>query len=257
LSVGNLRLRLTAARHDLDLGTSFEATLRETWCTRGPPEEQAVVWTFESPSGIVEDVSGDYVGDFTWRVRFAPAEPGIWTYTWSHRLSPSGGQGAGEFYVVPRDMAAIKNALEDLAEKVGAATSSRLPENVERMRGAFMRLERGALSLLDPIGYRSDEGRSALAELRRVRGILWGRPVPDPLPKSSMPLEHTWDGRPLRDPFPRPEMPTRGSARAVRAMGGYGRRLLRRVRRRLAGPGPQRTTRAGDIEGSTGQTSSE
>ncbi len=59
----------------------YEVTLAHTGVYANPWENVDVVARFASPSGRIDTISGFYYDADTWKVRFAPTEPGKWTWT--------------------------------------------------------------------------------------------------------------------------------------------------------------------------------
>lgn len=199
-----LRVRVVAGEDPVSLGDAFTAEIRDTWVLTGPPEEQRVSWTFASPSGMVRSVNAEYVGDYTWRVRFVPEEPGTWSYRWRHRLAGEPVEGGpGRCLVVARDLEAVRSALRRLEADIAETDLDRASRRFDTFRGRFSRLQRAAVTLLGAEGYRSSGGREVRRELDGVRARLWGKPLPEEWPLRSMPLYREVAGRELEDPVPK------------------------------------------------------
>lgn len=174
-----LEVRLDAYVNPLPLGEAFTAELRDTWVTTGPREEQEVLWTFTSPSGIENTVLATYAGDSRWRVRFVPEEIGRWQYQWSQNFTDTPYESAiGAFDVIPGDR---ENALQALDELIERANASDQPPG--RQRGstfsvAFNRLQRGLMRHETPESFplsdsQKDGGETGL-RLDDARLVLGG-----------------------------------------------------------------------------------
>ena len=225
-------VRVAAVVNPIELGEAFEAELEETWTTRGPPEEQEVLWSFVSPSGVEHEIPGEYQGGFRWKVGFVPDELGRWSFRWSHCLDSQQTGPRGCFDVTATRIEPILERLRAIPPAVGDGAASRDPMFVERQRFVFSRLQRGAISLLDPVSYRSHMSGELRVALRKARSALWGRQMPAEIPMWSMPRHVEWEGRPVREPFPRITDPGGGSAtRLYRAGKRSATRMIRRVSR--------------------------
>jgi len=178
-----LEVRLTAAADPVVLGEAFTAELRDTWVTTGPPEEQRVIWTFVSPTGVRHDVPAEYVGDNTWKVEFFPDELGRWHYEWSQHFTDEGYRSA----VLPFDVliGSRENALMQV-ERFAQMLEQWRPEpgSPEHWRWMvrFARIERAAMQLETPETYRSAAGLRLRELLNRSRAILGNGPPP-PIPQ--------------------------------------------------------------------------
>lgn len=197
-----IELRVLAARDPVALGEEYSARLRDTWVVSAPPEEQDVVWSFVSPSGHEHRVSGDYRGDFTWRVEFVPDELGRWRVRWRHELAGPAEVGpVGTFDVVP---AGADNAVEQIRALTERSIDlPRSGERKEREMVRFLRLERGVMQDLTADEFRAQRGRTCRHALDRAREALWGRSLPDEIPMESHELRRSVDGRRLSEPIPR------------------------------------------------------
>lgn len=168
--------RMDAVRNPVELGQSFTASFRDTWTPSGPPETQEVPWTFLSPSGRQHHVRAEFVGDWTWAVRFEPEELGRWEYSWSQTFDGPWKSAVGSFDVVPGDRESLIRALDRFIERVRGCG---LPTGTPRMRAfavEFQGLQRGLMAGQTPesfqlgggdasggeVGRRLDEARKAL-----------------------------------------------------------------------------------------------
>ena len=176
-----LEVRVRAVVDPVPLGEAFVATLRDTWVETGPPEQQDVVWTFESPTGQSHTVRADYEGDHRWRARFVPAEPGRWRYSWTQRFTAEPYRSAvGAFDVVPDGADAVRERLLALRDEIAASPLPPGEARVEAFGPLFMRLERAALALQTPEGYAAPAGRDLAELLSGVRALLVGYAAPEP-----------------------------------------------------------------------------
>jgi len=177
-----LRLRLLAAEEPLTLGHPFVATLTDTWVRTAPPEEQAVPWSFVSPSGARHETRASYRGESTWSVEFTPDEPGPWRYSWSVNFSGKPFRSAeGAFDVVLGDRANARAQLEAFLSRIVAEDPKQDATALRQRMIAFARLERAALQLETAESFASTSGAELRRLLNRIRARL-GEPVPDPIP---------------------------------------------------------------------------
>lgn len=83
--------------------TVYEAALQGGRLYANPLTDISVEVTFTSPQGLRRRVPAFWDGGGTWRVRFRPGQPGLWT--WRSGCTPAGDQGlegqAGSFTCVP------------------------------------------------------------------------------------------------------------------------------------------------------------
>jgi len=80
--------------------TPTEVTLRADQRYTNPYTDVAVSATFEHESGTRYEIPGFWDGDGQWRVRFAPTEPGRWTYEVDSARDDSGLATEGRFEAV-------------------------------------------------------------------------------------------------------------------------------------------------------------
>jgi hypothetical protein len=217
-----MELRVTAAPDPVALGTSFEATLRDTWSRTGEPEDQVVRWRFTSPTGVAREVDAEYRGDYRWAVDFQPEELGPWRYEWRHTFTDQPyASPPGRFDVVATEREAVLDFVDRLEKSVSEArlAGSFEPPDLHRWRIRFSRLQRAALRFEDPDSFRGESGRELLLRLDRVRTALSGKEVPVEIPFIS-------------HPPPRPEVGgwTRWRVRMAKAMRRRVSRLTRWVR---------------------------
>lgn len=226
---GPATVRVTGGITPIDLGDFFEDELRHTWVIAGPPEDQAVEWLFESPTGRVKTVPARYAGRYVWAVRFTPDEVGRWRFRWRHHLMNSPREGPpGFFDVVGRDREVLKRYLEDLHTEIEENVDDLTSPAAEVARVRFVRLQRALVRTLAGVGI-DPPGRIPFDELAGVRSLLWGRPMPEEIPLTSMPLVREMNGRTLADPIPFHPEPESWVQQRV----GLLRRFVRRVARRL------------------------
>lgn len=251
-TTGRIQLRIVAARRPLTLGDVYSAHLSDTWVVSAPPEDQELEWTFVSPSGTTHEVSADYRGDFTWRVRFVPDEIGRWRVRWRHGFAGPVRTGPEcAFDVLGGDLENVREEVRDLARR--AAELPRSGERKEREVVRFLRLERAGMRELTADAYRSAPGRHLRADLGRAREALWGRAVPDEFPMESHELRRETGGRELDEPIPRYDEHFRGDGRR------RARRGVPRLVRRLAGWARELGARIGlasAADGGSGRSSS-
>jgi hypothetical protein len=80
----------------------FERTLRSAVFYADPLQRANLTAVFKSPSGEKQEVRGFWDGGRTWRVRFSPDQPGVWTYETScSDPSNPGLKGTGQFLCGP------------------------------------------------------------------------------------------------------------------------------------------------------------
>lgn len=251
--LGAIEVRILAARNPVALGEEYSARLRDTWVVSAPPEDQDVEWRFVAPSGAEHRVTGDYRGDFTWRVAFVPDEIGRWRVRWRHELAgPEEVGPAGTFDVGP---GGADNAMEQIGELTErAAELPRTGEGKERELARFLPLERGVMQDLTAEEFRADRGRALRRALDRAREVLWGRPMPAEIPMESHELRRRVGGRRLSEPIPRYDRhfrdeasgPTSGTVAAwIEEAASWCRRAARRLKRAMLGDG-RRESRYGN-----------
>lgn len=218
--------RARAVRNPVELGDPFAATIRDTWVTTGPEESRSVRWRFWSPSGAEHEVSASYLGDYQWQVRFTPEEVGRWVYSWEHDFTPDPyDPAAGAFDVVADELSALLEALRSLHDEVSAGIDQGGPHARQRLGRKLMNLQRAVMASMSPERWRDAEGQEVRAILRRIRSLLWGRPIPENLPLEAH--ARPWkrdDGR---------EVGQRDRSDIQRH--GFISRILRRAGRALAG----------------------
>lgn len=225
--------RVTGGVAPLDLGQAFDDELRHTWVTAGPPEDQTVEWVFKSPTGRVVKVEAVYAGAYRWEVHFLPDELGRWGFQWRHRLMKSSSEGPpGVFDVVGHDRDQLRRHLARLGEQIEGEVKDLTSAEADAARIRFSRLQRALVRTLATEGLDSGQGRAVLGELSAVRSLLWGRPMPDEIPLTSMPLLRERDGRSFADPIPFHPPPETWIQRGFRSLW----RFTRRAKRRLGNP---------------------
>lgn len=149
-----VEVRLDTHVNPVPLGESFEAAVRDTWTPTAPPEEQEVRWVFVSPSGERHERSAEYVGEYEWRIVFAPDEVGRWQYQWSQNFIEEPYESViGVFDVKGEDRQAVLAALRELIERVRASDLSAGDPRVEAYGEQFLRLQRALLRLETPEGF--------------------------------------------------------------------------------------------------------
>lgn len=181
LDPDDVEVRVRALSAPVVLGDTLTLSLRDTWVTTAPPEEQKVSCTFVSPSGRAVRVGASYPGAFTWVVELVPDEVGRWRYQWRHQLQSSPDLPREEaFDVVVESLDGAATALEDFLGLV-SATEFRSREELARMMVRFSKLERVALAHMTAEEFRGPEGEPVRALIRRIRAAF-GSPVPDEIP---------------------------------------------------------------------------
>lgn len=233
-----IQWRVRAFRQPLPLGEAFITEVADTWVVTGPPEAQTVEFWFTSPSGAEHRVLAEYQGGWRWTARLVPDEVGRWRYRWSQGFwSRPYESPVGEFDVFGDDLETLCRHLDRVADAVEVGTMARVP--AQRRMLAF---QRAALKLLDPDTFRGPDGEAVRATLRRVRSAIWGRPVPDPLPRVSHDRVSVLHGQELAEPIPDGRgygvYPDGQEPRPAPARGGGGSlagRVRRAVRRVLGG----------------------
>jgi hypothetical protein len=159
--------RVDAVRNPIELGQAFTASFRDTWIPSGAPERQEVPWSFHSPSGRRHRVQAEFVGDWTWTVRFQPEELGRWEYSWSQTFDRPWTSAVGSFDVVPGDQESLIRALNRFIERV---RESGLPRGIPRLRafsGEFQRLQRGLMASQTPESFPLGGGDASGGEVGR------------------------------------------------------------------------------------------
>lgn len=201
-SGGPLTFRVSAVKNPVTLGSRFQARVRDTWVTKGPPESREVRWIFLSPTGVEHEATGDYQGDYSWNVEFQPDEVGRWRYTWRHDFTSDPYEGqTGVFDIVPADRGSICEEIEELSREARSADDE---ESGRKIMQRALRLERGALTCVGPEEWNSEGGARVRHALRLLRSVVWGEEVPEPIPL---------------EPHPRPWMNRSSSAEANRDEG--------------------------------------
>jgi hypothetical protein len=87
----------TTADGPYSVWSPVEVTLHADERFENPYTDVAVTGTFEHESGTTHEVPGFWDGDSTWRVRFAPTEPGEWTWRTGSDVDGAGFAAEGEF----------------------------------------------------------------------------------------------------------------------------------------------------------------
>lgn len=180
LTAPSVVLRAAAVSNPVELGSATTVRLRDTWVPDGSPEEQQVVWTFEAPDGRQIRRSGEYAGDYVWRVELPADMIGRWKYRWRHEFSGKPVQSEQLVYdVVAWSPEVVSRGLELLATEIGRSGATPKSHEMTRFELAFMRLERAAMAL--PPGDAASPGIPPEIEqsLRDLRELLSGKPVPD------------------------------------------------------------------------------
>jgi hypothetical protein len=178
-----LEARVRAVRDPVTLGQAFESRIHDTWIRSAPPEEQVVPCRFVSPSGAEHRVLAEFAGDHSWTIRFEPDELGPWRYVWRHDFVEEATfeSASGGFDVVIGDRENARAQLERFLAALGAA--GQLDEAAKlRQMVVFSRLERAVMQLETPESFRSPAGAELKGLLNRIRALLAGEPVPDPIP---------------------------------------------------------------------------
>ncbi|MDJ0785668.1 MAG: DUF5060 domain-containing protein [Myxococcota bacterium] len=175
-----LEVRATAGHDPVALGDAFETRLRDTWVRTAPPEEQEVVFSFESPSGTETRVPATYEGDYTWSVRFVPDEIGRWRYRYRSRFVKLEDQSPyGRFDVVAAELPRVRSSLERLLARLRSEYPELDDSQVQPLAPTFWRLERAVHQLATPDELASPDGREIYALLTEIRQALSGRRVPE------------------------------------------------------------------------------
>ncbi len=183
-------VRILAVRDPIELGSTFETSLHDTWVRTAAPQEQRVVFVFEAPRGERFEVLADYRGDYTWQVSFTPDEIGRWRYRFHESfLKEPYDSEEGVFDTVVLDRANARRQLSALADRLrenaGATDDAPSP-----WAESFWRLERAAMQLETPESFASPSGRELFDVLTEVRTILSNRKVPRVLKPS--PMKREW-----------------------------------------------------------------
>jgi hypothetical protein len=170
-----LQIKVAAAPHVIELGTSFRVELREPWVSPGPRELQLPELVAIAPSGALHRVSGQPEDSVRYVVSLEPEELGLWRYGWSYlpweAIPPGAHQGEGLFFVrVPRGRGE-EEALETLARSVeeSARRGGASDPILQYQWNAFLR----SVSESEVAGRLPPERADAL--VKRVRGALVGR----------------------------------------------------------------------------------
>jgi len=174
-------IRVLAAQDPILLGEPFHAEMRDTWIRTAAPEDQKVPWVFVSPTGMKHELQAEYVGESRWEISFIPEELGLWKYHWSQNFDHPYQSEMGYFDVIGGDLNSLQEPLEKIAEQAKNHKPAEL-EALSPLMLRFARLERAAMSQLNPDAYRSEAGREVLESLRKTRAALGGGPVPDSIP---------------------------------------------------------------------------
>ena len=169
-------LRVVAACDPIAIGDRFTSSFRNTWVISGPPEEQVVRWTFQSPTGKQHTVDAPYTNDFTWTVDFEPDEIGRWSYRWTHDLSEERFTSTiGIVDVIGGSDDHVRLGLHALKRRIQASLLTR-PDQLRAAFGVpFARLEQAALQCQTAKTFASSDGETLRALLREVRALLCRR----------------------------------------------------------------------------------
>ena len=171
-------LRVTAASDPVTIGTSFSATIRDTWVTSGDPETMTVEWVFTSPDGRRIKRIAKYLGDYSWRVQFDPDVLGRWQYRWRHKLAEKPFESEElAFDVVALEKRSVSMALDTLQNAI--IDSELTPGSIGMLpfELAFARLERVCLTVFSVEELESDS--SVKTKLKQIRKLLSGADLPD------------------------------------------------------------------------------
>jgi hypothetical protein len=146
-----VEVRLDSFENPVPIGQELEVRFRETEVRTGAPESQPVHWLFTSPSGRAHSSAGQYLGEYTWEIRFAPDEVGRWSYCWTHQFknrryfSPT-----GHFDVTVPDADTAEAALVEFGSKVARSKLANGKQRICAFGDEFKRLERAVMRLEAP-----------------------------------------------------------------------------------------------------------
>lgn len=182
-----VQVMLDAHVNPTPLGEPFVASIRDTWVTTGPPEEQEVLWEFISPSGVRHEAPGEYAGSFEWEVRFLPDELGRWRYVWRQTFTGDLFESAvGVFDVTPGRKEDLEEKMRLFVERVQESELSAGSQRINQFGEELMRFERAFMSLETPVFFRDgepdqekdtaellDTAREALSGIRPYGSRLW------------------------------------------------------------------------------------
>ena len=210
----SIQVRVSAVTDPVVLGQSFVADVKDTWVVTAPPEKQVVGWTFVSPTGLRHVVNAEYRGRFRWTVSFAPDEIGPWQYYWTQNFAERPYRSSvGLFDVVVGGRSSSRSQLWTFAERLEIEGRSSNRDELRRQWVLFSRLQRAAIQLEDPASFAATQGRDLRNLINRVRSLLWGKPIPDPIPLESHPLTSEALEGSAREPIPRVRTPGPGQNR--------------------------------------------
>jgi hypothetical protein len=122
----------------------------------------------------------------------------------------------GTFHVWSDDVQRIQEYLRKLEADLEDGTVE-----PQRARRRLNSLERVGMTVLAPAGPRSEQSAALREQVRRIRSLLSGKPVPDPFPMQSHVLLEESNGYRFETPIP--------------AMGGIGHSLTGGAPRKSAG----------------------
>lgn len=168
-----VEVQVLAATDPIHHGSTFEAKIRDTWMTTGPPKDQEVLWTFISPYGISFEIVAKYLGDYTWGVNFQPEEIGRWRYSWTQQFIDTPYQSPiKQFDVIPGDQANIQKQIQALQKKIKNNNQSSVPGTRKELALAFLKLERAVMQQQTPSSFSTAEGIRMKERLNTVRSLL-------------------------------------------------------------------------------------
>jgi hypothetical protein len=182
-------LRALAAENPVALGRPFSTWLRDTWLPSGPPDEQEVGFVFQAPSGARHQRQARHTGDYRFEVEFTPDELGVWRYHFEHSFEEPYRSAAGSFHVLALERSGVVEALEALLARAESAPIELDADQVPVLAPRFWQLERGLLALETPESFATPAGRERRSLLGRLREVLGGRPLPDPIPLRPAPRD--------------------------------------------------------------------
>lgn len=176
-----LEIRVVAACDPVPLGGAFETSFHNTWVRTAAPERQHVPFVFRGPDGSEHVVPARYAGDYRWTVRFAPDEPGRWTYAWGETFTTEPYRSATGTFDVLVDPAQLDALLARLAEDARAWDRKADPARGVILSARLARLERAAAASISGSEFLRDGGAALRRRLNVARAAL-DAPVPDVLP---------------------------------------------------------------------------